>query len=94
MCQRKSAHAFQQLIERGRVGDELTLVNGYPTAAVLGGVFGKPPEVLRSIGIECAALAHLRWCEERLETQEVLVVRLGDERFLEHTSGVRNPLPF
>ena len=62
MWQLKSAHAFQHLIEGGRVGDELPLVNGYPTAAMLGGVVGKPLEVLRSIGIEYFALAHPWWC--------------------------------
>jgi hypothetical protein len=45
MCQHKSAHAFQQFVKRGRVGDELPLVNGYPTAAVFGGVFLRPANV-------------------------------------------------
>ena len=58
MWQRKSAHAFQQLIEGGRVGDELPLVNGYPTAAMLGGVVcrRKPERVTltRRTSLACA----------------------------------------
>lgn len=59
---------------------------------MLRAVVCEPLEVLRSIGIERAAPAHLRRCEQGPKTQEVLVLRPGGKRIVEHTSSLRNAL--
>lgn len=68
VCQSKSRHPLQQLVESSRIGDEFSFVDCHPPAAMLGGVIGKPLKVLRPIRIERVALAHFRRREKNLKT--------------------------